>query len=608
MSYAHLPATDSKQPIHCLVVQLARLGDTLQSLMALRAAKQLYPQLEIHFLARERFSCAAKKIPWITQVISFPSKELLVPIIERKINREEALKNLTQWVIPLTKKPWDLIINWTYSESSSYLTRLLPARIRLGYTRHLDLSLIGADGWSQFIQGIVQGNVHQNIHLTDILTTQLLTALQIHAGDPQNEGNSVVTSKSFFTLSIDEDGLNLLKNHAKKWISIQLGASQKSKKWDSIKWAQFISFILSNHLDYGVVLLGSKEDIPCVDEIQNYLYPLGQDCKRLVSLVDKTDFDHWATIIAQSQWLLAGDTAAIHLASVLGTPVINLSIGPVRYHETGPYGNIHYVVKTKDTLQLNENFSAEALYGLWSYVSSDRLHQKQVSLEYYFHNLEWKNHLEKIQVYRTKIRNPTDGGGVVFEPMIKRPFSVEEWTAMVMGQIARSWYCGWTPPTGQELIQENIHPKLIRTLRELQESMDVLKKICDQASQIGLLLSRKGSSLKSNVLMNLKDREEIQELGQTLVELEDLVTRLGKNQPPLLAFSQMSQIFMHHLKGNDLKTLGSETSQRYQQLKEGVEIFREWITFTLNMAKPRTVKPEIQPNLKEESSGVLSPI
>ena len=47
-------------PIRCLVIQLARLGDTVQSLMALRAAKQLYPQLEITLLTRETFSDAAK--------------------------------------------------------------------------------------------------------------------------------------------------------------------------------------------------------------------------------------------------------------------------------------------------------------------------------------------------------------------------------------------------------------------------------------------------------------------------------------------------------------------------------------------------------------------
>ena len=41
-----------------LVIQLARLGDTLQSLMALRAAKHLYPELKIHLVARERAAAA----------------------------------------------------------------------------------------------------------------------------------------------------------------------------------------------------------------------------------------------------------------------------------------------------------------------------------------------------------------------------------------------------------------------------------------------------------------------------------------------------------------------------------------------------------------------
>ena len=48
--------TEAPKKLRCLVIQLTRLGDSLQSLMALRAAKQLYPNLEIHFLARERFA------------------------------------------------------------------------------------------------------------------------------------------------------------------------------------------------------------------------------------------------------------------------------------------------------------------------------------------------------------------------------------------------------------------------------------------------------------------------------------------------------------------------------------------------------------------------
>ena len=70
-----------KAPLRCLVIQLARTGDTIQSLMALRAAKQLYPQLEIHFLVRERFSNAAKRISWLSSVITLPTDALLGPFL-----------------------------------------------------------------------------------------------------------------------------------------------------------------------------------------------------------------------------------------------------------------------------------------------------------------------------------------------------------------------------------------------------------------------------------------------------------------------------------------------------------------------------------------------
>src|SRR5690242_10522718 len=79
------------KPIRCLVIQLTRLGDTLQSLMALRAAKQLYPQLEIHFVARERFAAAAKRTPWIESVITLPTDELLGPVLKGDKEEKQAL-------------------------------------------------------------------------------------------------------------------------------------------------------------------------------------------------------------------------------------------------------------------------------------------------------------------------------------------------------------------------------------------------------------------------------------------------------------------------------------------------------------------------------------
>src|SRR5436190_20209575 len=99
-----LPGFDqgSGKAIRCLVIQLARLGDTLQSLMALRAAKQLYPGLEIHFLARDKFAAAAKRVPWLDEVITLPSDMLTDPVLEG-MDEKQALGDVARWIAPLVK-------------------------------------------------------------------------------------------------------------------------------------------------------------------------------------------------------------------------------------------------------------------------------------------------------------------------------------------------------------------------------------------------------------------------------------------------------------------------------------------------------------------------
>src|SRR3712207_1692659 len=82
--------------VRCLVIQLAKLGDTLQTLMALRAAKQLYPQLEISLVTRERFAAAAKCVPWIAEVITLPTDRLVGPLKRGERDETESLGDLAR--------------------------------------------------------------------------------------------------------------------------------------------------------------------------------------------------------------------------------------------------------------------------------------------------------------------------------------------------------------------------------------------------------------------------------------------------------------------------------------------------------------------------------
>jgi ADP-heptose:LPS heptosyltransferase len=247
-------------PLRCLVVHLGKLGNTIQSLMALRAAKQLYPELEITLITQARHSAAALRVPWIHRVITLPTEAIVAPVVTGEKTEQEGMTQLARWLSPQIDHAWDFVINWSFSESSSWLTALLPARVKLGYSRRKDGTLIVLDGWSQYIQGVIQNDVRQNIHLTDVLTTQLLTALQIHVGDPTGEPDATVTSKAFFQLDPELESEAIRKEPTRKWIGIQLGAGATQLAWPAEHWVALCRKILSHHPECSVVLLGNEEE------------------------------------------------------------------------------------------------------------------------------------------------------------------------------------------------------------------------------------------------------------------------------------------------------------------------------------------------------------
>lgn len=595
---------NSRQKIRCLVIQLTSLGDTLQSLMALRAANQLYPDLEIHFLTRECFAHATKRVPWIKKVITLPTEDIIHPIINNPNNERESLTKIAKWIEPLLDEPWDFLVNWSYSQSSSYLTGLIPARIKLGYSRSNDNRFTSVDGWSDYIQAILQGGSTQNIHLTDILTTQILTALQIHIGDPTEGGNAPVTSKHFFSLELDEKdiqnreknlnssfpGLHWGEFSTRKRIGLQLRFGDDDQTWNIKNWALLAFYILKNNPECDIVLLGENKDLERYHEFQselrNKINDLPNIQKRILSLIGETDFDLWASSISRCHWLIANNTAAIHLASVLGTRVLNISIGDTRWLETGPYGNGHYVIESSVV-------TPEIAYATWSYGISEWSHQRKHTLLQHLIQLGWDNYAETIRVYRSKIRGAQEGGGVCYESLLKSPFRLEDWTAMVMGHIARSWYCGWAPPVGQELSRSMMNPLLLKSLRELDESSEVLLKVCEEARKTSLTLKLKSAHLKSEKIMKLGDREELKSLGKKILDLDNLMERLGKTHFPLLPFTRMSKVMMHNLKGTQLTELGTESAESYRLLTDGVKILREWIKYSIELAKPTMVLESI---------------
>jgi hypothetical protein len=60
-----------------------------------------------------------------------------------------------------------------------------------------------------------------------------------------------------------------------------------------------------------------------------------------------TTVSELAALLARCQVLVTNDTGPMHVAAAVGTRVVDISTGPVFVHETGPYGDGHFVIESR---------------------------------------------------------------------------------------------------------------------------------------------------------------------------------------------------------------------------------------------------------------------
>jgi hypothetical protein len=124
---------------------------------------------------------------------------------------------------------------------------------------------------------------------------------------------------------------------ARGLIALQLGASDERKRWPPEQFAA-----MANRLpdDAGtIVFVGSASEQPLVDRAMAHLK------RPAVSAAGETSVPELAALLARCRLLITNDTGTMHVASSVGTRIVDLSTGPVFVHETGPYGDGHVAVE-----------------------------------------------------------------------------------------------------------------------------------------------------------------------------------------------------------------------------------------------------------------------
>jgi len=126
-------------------------------------------------------------------------------------------------------------------------------------------------------------------------------------------------------------------------VAVQVGASEAIKAWRPEYFGRAMA-ALAQRVDATFVLIGTNsEGTAAAQALTAYRASGGRGA--VIDAIGQTTLSQLVALLQQCRLMITNDTGPMHLAVGVGTPVIDLSVGHVDFHETGPYGNGHWVIQ-----------------------------------------------------------------------------------------------------------------------------------------------------------------------------------------------------------------------------------------------------------------------
>jgi len=311
-----------------LVVQLCRVGDILMTGPLLRGLRREHPSAEISLLVMDAFAATPLPGHLYDRLLVFPVGSLALTLAKKDVGWEPALDELRRFVKDLGPAPFDLVVNLTHTDMSGLMTSLVPARKRVGLVARADRRKGIDSPWMTYLRATARSREFACFHLVDLFSWTAGIGRDAAGLEIDVAADDHVWAET------------LLATHGltgKPIIAMQLGASQESKQWPTDRFAA-----LADALDPSlgeVVLVGSPGERPLGEAF------MARVNRHVTNNVGDSSLRQLAALLQRCRVLVTNDTGPMHIATAVGTRVIDMSSGRVCAHETGPYGEGNVVVE-----------------------------------------------------------------------------------------------------------------------------------------------------------------------------------------------------------------------------------------------------------------------
>ena len=536
-----------------LIINLTRMGDLLQTTPLMAGLKEKHPGSRITLLVNTAFAGICEGIPFIDELLVFDMKGYQKRLTEKRHTLVENYKALEELTGQISAREYDLTINVTHSPISAILTSFVRTREIRGFTIDSEGHRVIKHPWMRYFFNVVPNRIYNPLHLVDMYL-KIGGVIPERKGLIYDVGNEDDEKASLLLEREDVSEGDLL-------IGFHLGASKSDKTWPVSSYAALADLITSA-FGAKIVLFGSpgEADLAAQFEMSSNMRP--------INFVGRTSIGELAALLRRCRLFISNDTGPLHIATSVGTRVIDISTGNVHFLETGPYGAGHYVIQA-DLPCVPCGFDVQCRDMVCKSVIEPSAVFEVVRLALdgketctISNALSWKS----LQVYKSHFN---DDGYIGYVPLIKHPISREIFYRILYRQL---WNLESCPLNGKaDMIYESIREEISHygVFEHLHETIHSFRREIDILASL-VRLSEEGAKfiglIAEETVTNDWDIKKIKDIWKGVEQVDKEIELIGHTNP---CFKPLVLIFMYAketLEGNDLRILSEASRTIYADL------------------------------------------
>jgi heptosyltransferase-2 len=301
-------------PDSIVIVQTAFVGDVVLTLQLAQVMRQTFPNASIDLVVIPRAAELLTNHPSINTVLLYDKR-----------GNDRGIAGFIRQVKRLRSRQYDVAIIPHRSLRSAALVRLAKIPRRIGFHTSAGRRL-----FTDVVR--YENEIHEvdrNLSLLKPLSVQL----------PDREYPQVCPSyhdRKRVSHFLSEHGIQ----HIHSLIAIAPGTAWNTKRWHSDRFAELARKLVAT--GFWVILIGGKEDVDLCSTIE-------RECRsrRVCSAAGKFSLLQSAELIHRCKLLVANDSAPVHLAVAVRTPVVAIFGATVPEFGFAPYGERDTVIEIR---------------------------------------------------------------------------------------------------------------------------------------------------------------------------------------------------------------------------------------------------------------------